>query len=80
MSYQYKPFSKHPSVHSVNSIRSWDVDTEIIVPVDVPGSPQGFRHKYVPARSLGFPSFFSRVRIAWNVFTGRYDALVWEQQ
>lgn len=31
-----------------------------------------------PARPEGYPSFRSRVWAAWLVFTGRADALVWE--
>jgi hypothetical protein len=36
--------------------------------------------EWVPARPLGFPSFPSRVRCAWLVFTGRADALLWPGQ
>lgn len=36
--------------------------------------------KWVPARGMGYPSFRSRVRLARLVFTGKADALVWEQQ
>lgn len=32
---------------------------------------------WVPARPLGYPSFRNRVRLAWGVFTGRYDAFKW---
>lgn len=32
-----------------------------------------------PARKLGYPSLFSRLRLAWGVFTGRYDALDWRE-
>jgi len=35
--------------------------------------------RWVPARPLGFASFSSRVRIAWLVFTGRADALIWPE-
>ncbi|MCY1279639.1 hypothetical protein D9M68_18100 [compost metagenome] len=41
-------------------------------------TPKGI--KWVPARGMGYPSFRSRVRLAWLVFTGKADALVWEQQ
>lgn len=36
--------------------------------------------KWLPARPLGFYSFGSRLGIAWYVFTGRADALVWPEQ
>lgn len=41
-------------------------------------TPRG--DKWVAARSLGYPSFRSRIRLAWMVFTGKADALIWEQQ
>lgn len=28
-------------------------------------------------RPLGYPSLWNRFRLAWGVFTGRYDALKW---
>jgi hypothetical protein len=36
--------------------------------------------QYVPARSMGWPSFTQRIKCAWLVFTGRADALVWKGQ
>lgn len=36
--------------------------------------------RYVPARSLGWPSFTNRVRATWLVFTGKADAVTWEGQ
>jgi len=41
------------------------------------GLPDG---RYVPARPMGFQSFNQRVRAAWLVFTGKADALIWEDQ
>jgi hypothetical protein len=41
------------------------------------GLPDG---RWVPARSMGFQSFGSRLRATWLVFTGRADALLWERQ
>ena len=35
---------------------------------------------WVPCRGEGFMSWRNRWRAAWLVFTGRADALVWEQQ
>ena len=32
---------------------------------------------WVPARPLGYYSLTRRFRIAWGVFTGKYDALKW---
>jgi hypothetical protein len=31
----------------------------------------------MPARPLGYYSLRSRIRLAWMVFTGKADALVW---
>jgi hypothetical protein len=36
--------------------------------------------KWVPARGMGSSSLRSRLRLAWMVFTGKADALLWEDQ
>lgn len=36
--------------------------------------------KYVPCRACGYPSFRHRVKMAWLVFTGQADALIWPGQ
>jgi len=36
-------------------------------------------HRWVPARPLGYSSFMSRVKLAWLVFTGKADAVVWPE-
>ncbi len=43
-------------------------------------SPDGKRWYF--ARGLGFQGLypFRRLQLAWAVFTGKYDALEWEQQ
>jgi hypothetical protein len=41
--------------------------------------PDG-RHVWVPARAMGFASVFHAAKLAWGVFRGRYDALVWPGQ
>ncbi len=33
--------------------------------------------KWMPARPLGYYSFKNRLNLAWLVFTGKADALVW---
>lgn len=35
---------------------------------------------YVPARPVYIWYFFERLVLAWRVFTGRYDALDWEDK
>jgi hypothetical protein len=32
---------------------------------------------WYPCRSVGYPSVVSSFRIAWGVFTGKYDAFQW---
>lgn len=36
--------------------------------------------RWVPVRSLGYSGFYllRRLKLAWGVFTGKYDAVVWE--
>lgn len=36
------------------------------------------RETGMPARPCGFYSLSSRIKLAWLVFTGRADALTWE--
>ena len=36
--------------------------------------------KYVPARPYGLFSMRSRLRLAWDVFVGKADALYWPGQ
>lgn len=38
--------------------------------------------QWTPARPLSYGGIglFKRIRLAWGVFTGRYDALDWEDQ
>lgn len=33
--------------------------------------------KWLPARPLGVPTLGERIRLAWGVLSGRYDALDW---
>jgi hypothetical protein len=45
----------------------------------VAGGPLEFRDgRYVFARPLGFYGIARRFRLAWLVFTGKADVLVWE--
>jgi len=58
---------RQPEVYSVETIKKWDVGAET--------SSGG----YVPCRPIGHNlySFWYRLRVAWYVFTGQYDALIW---
>lgn len=40
----------------------------------------GFEPSWVPARPIGFPTVWERLRATWLVFTGQADALVWQGQ
>lgn len=33
--------------------------------------------KWVPSRPVGYFSLYNRIKLAWGVFTGKYDALRW---
>lgn len=56
---------KHPSLLSANDFRHLKNNT-----VEING-------KWLPARPKGYPSVFSRIHLAWMVFTGKADAVVW---
>jgi len=36
-------------------------------------------NKWVTARPIGYPSFIHRLKLAWGVFRGHYDALKWPE-
>lgn len=58
-----------PSIHSAYQlIRDGDTNTACVGGV------------WVPARPIGAPTIFGRIRAAWLVFTGRADAVVWHGQ
>lgn len=35
---------------------------------------------WVPARGVNHATLIGRIRLAWSVFTGKADALFWEEQ
>lgn len=35
--------------------------------------------KWVPCRAVGLDTIRSRIRLAWMVFTGKADALIWPE-
>lgn len=65
--------SKYPSIRAVQSV----IDDAKSCSAGIK-TPNGV--KYVPARSLGYPSFTNRCKAAWLVFTGKADALIYEGQ
>lgn len=65
----------YPGIHHVNSIID-DRTQSTQKRVDLGDG----RFNYVPCRPHGYASFFHRCKATWMVFTGKADALVWEQQ
>lgn len=60
----------HPTLHNADVLIRDDVDVRC-------GLPNG---RWVAARPLGAPTLVQRFKLAWGVFTGRYDALEWTGQ
>lgn len=56
-----------PNVYAPEQFKDWDTSTSID------------NEHWVPARPMGWPGicFFKRLKIAWKVFKGEYDALKW---
>lgn len=52
------------NVLKVEELQEWNIDVKI-------------DNEYVPARPIGYLDFVSRLKIAWMVFTGKADALLW---
>lgn len=61
--------SRSPNLLSVN---------EVIL-ISNTCSSQNKNGDWVPARPIGFFSLRWRLKLAWNVFLGRYDALKWAE-
>lgn len=57
---------KAPSVVTVEHVRDRSITAKV-------------NGKWVPARSVGFYSIWYRLKAAWGVFTGKYDALQWPE-
>ena len=57
------------AVYKARYIKNWDADT--------PSSEDG---PWIPARPYYEWDVVDRVRAAWNVLTGKYDALDWEDK
>ena len=57
-----------PELYTASRLQSWDVAMQL---------PNG---RYIPARPEGHNlySFAHRVKIAFRVFTGQYDAVDWD--
>ena len=63
---------KAPQLIRVEELTKWDAFSS----VPYPDNPK--QKMWVKARPIGYFSLFSRLRLAWGVFTGKWDALEWE--
>ena len=57
---------KHPKLYTSNDIKHWDTEKELDTGQWVPTRPYHLN-----------PGLSERLRLAWGVFTGKYDALLW---
>lgn len=59
-----------PSIYTADHLRDWGVSKELK------------NGRWVYARPLGYQGLClrQRLKLAWGVFTGRYDALYWINQ
>lgn len=64
-------YRKAPSIHSLEHLRSNEL-------TQCSSKSPGFDY-YVPARPEGYSSLRHRIKVAWEVFTGRADAVRWPQ-
>lgn len=63
---------KSPSKFHVNElVHGWPTSRQI---------EKDGRKVFVPCRPEGYYGLKNRLRLAWAVFTGKADALFWEQQ
>lgn len=61
---------KAPAVYRARTIQSWTTMERRTGPIT--GLPY-----FTPARPIHTANLRTRLKIAWGVFTGRYDALNW---
>jgi len=55
-------------IYKADTIRKWDIDVNY---------GDG---RWIPGRPLGRGSIFQRLKVAWKVLIGKYDALDWEDK
>lgn len=63
---------RYPRVYTPTEIKRWDVDAF---------DPKRPGKGYFPARPLQYIRWggMSRLKLTWMVFTGKFDALNWEE-
>jgi hypothetical protein len=71
-----------PTLYDAKDLTQWAnwIRRPVIRHVQSQGKPDPF--ELIPARPLGWQglSLRNRLRLAWGVFTGEYDAVRWEDQ
>lgn len=69
---------KMPNVFTAQALKDWDVEMKI----ERPSAILGPKDIWVPARpeSLSGLNLVQRLRVAWAVFTGKYDAVDWDPE
>lgn len=55
------------------------INAHVLKSNDWPSSNVPGTDYWGPARPVGYPGFLERIRTAWDVFTGRADALYWDK-
>lgn len=66
------PYKQAPSLYTLENLIREVNSGEAQAGIETPTGT-----KWVPARSLGYFSIRSRLRIAWKVFKGEADAFTW---
>jgi len=61
---------RQPEIYTANTLRQWGEE--------VPKERNG--NYYIPARPVGHNLYpvLHRLKVAWQVFIGKYDAVNWE--
>lgn len=72
MKHGNKNFKLAPSLYNLK-----DLPGMTAIPDNIPNMAEVEKGVWMPARPLGYYSWRSRLRLAWMVFTGRADVLVW---
>lgn len=68
------------ATHFPNLINAYDLGHNGEWPTRVVRRLPTGKDVYMPARPVGYQSILSAMKLAWGVFRGRYDALVWPGQ
>ena len=53
-------------LYTANELKKWSSDSLI-------------NGKWIPARPIRLVNFMDRLTVSWGVFTGKYDAIDWQE-